>query len=361
MHTSDRLAFNETLSQGVALRSPHGNFEALVQSDGNFVVYLRTLKDLKALWATNTNGKSEGPYSLINQSDGNLVLYDKHTKPLWASNTVGKNTGATKLLMQTDGNLVLYDSKETVLWASNSVTEFKGTKYHGKDRIAMHGRIIDGLSITSSNGSYKAVVQGDGNFVLYHGTKALWASGTNGKGSGCSLDVQEDNNLVLYDSKGHALWATSTNGKGSSPAWLLAQDDGNLVLYDGNDKPLWASNTVQVADRVATNGVLHQGHSISSPNKHYKLLMQADGNLVLYKHDTQAIWATNTDGKGSAPYRVLNQSDGNFVVYDHHDKALWASNTNGKSTNQFVALQDDGNLVMYSGSTALWASNTNGK
>jgi len=329
-----------------------------VQSDGNFVVYMRTLKDTRALWASNTGGQGHGPYKLINQADGNLVLYDKE-KALWATATNGKNEGATTLVMQQDGNLVLYDSK-TAIWASASNHEVKATKYHGKDRVALNERLVEGASITSSNGQFVTVVQADGNFVLYHGSKALWASNTGGKGSGASLEVQEDHNVVLYDSKGTALWASNTNGKGQAPVYLVQQDDGNLVLYDGHDKAVWASNTVQNTSELKVGGVLEQNGTLQSSNKHYRLIVQADGNLVVYKQDT-AIWASNTTGKGQAPYKLINQNDGNLVLYDHADKPHWATSTNGKSSNQHLSMQDDGNLVLYSGNHAIWASNTNGK
>jgi hypothetical protein len=51
------------------------------------------------------------------------------------------------------------------------------------------------------------------------------------------------------------------------------------------------------------------------------------------------------------------QVDGNLVVYDGARKALWASNTNKHPGSRLVA-QDDGNVVVYSGSTPLWSTNT---
>ncbi len=51
------------------------------------------------------------------------------------------------------------------------------------------------------------------------------------------------------------------------------QTDGNFVLYNFDGKPLWSSKT---------NG---QNNSF--------LIMQDDGNLVIYKPDT-AVWATMT-------------------------------------------------------------------
>lgn len=44
----------------------------------------------------------------------------------------------------------------------------------------------------------KAILQKDGNFVIYKGDKALWATGTEEK-HGTKLIMQTDGNLVLYD------------------------------------------------------------------------------------------------------------------------------------------------------------------
>ena len=95
-----------------------------------------------------------------------------------------------------------------------------------------------GQQITSNNGTFIAIMQHDGNFVLYEHGRPLWASNTVGRGTRCIM--QSDGNLVVYDNQ-HPTWASNTHGKGGH--YLIVQNDGNLVLYDRHDKPLWASNT----------------------------------------------------------------------------------------------------------------------
>lgn len=51
------------------------------------------------------------------------------------------------------------------------------------------------------------------------------------------------------------------------------------------------------------------------------------------------------------------QGDGNVVVYDGSGRAHWSTNTHGNPGAQF-AIQDDGNLVVYAGGRAIWASST---
>ena len=54
----------------------------------------------------------------------------------------------------------------------------------------------------------------------------------------------------------------------------------------------------------------------------YKLVMQGDGNLVIYGKN-KAVWSTGTNERGTAPYKLVMQGDGNLVIYDKNGSALW--------------------------------------
>lgn len=103
--------------------------------------------------------------------------------------------------------------------------------------------------------------------------------------------------------------------------------------------------------QLNTNDVLVPGNNTT------KLIMQADGNLVLYRNDNSvALWSTSTWGKPVT--HAIMQSDGNFVLYDNSGKAYWATGT-WTDPGSHITLQDDGNLVLYGpNGGALWASNT---
>jgi nucleoid-associated protein YgaU len=68
----------------------------------------------------------------------------------------------------------------------------------------------------------------------------------------------------------------------------------------------------------------------------------------------QSVWATDTNGQDVQRAEV--QEDGNFVLYTP-DKPVWASETAG-AANGLLLLQDDRNLVLYSGDDAKWSSET---
>jgi hypothetical protein len=104
--------------------------------------------------------------------------------------------------------------------------------------------------------------------------------------------------------------------------------------------------------------VLKSGGTLRSSRGH-RLVLQKDGNLVLYSARGKALWHTRTYGKGG--YRLVLQKDGNLVLYTSKNKALWNTRTYRKSVSN-LAIQSDGNLVLYSTSKrSLWASNTYGK
>jgi hypothetical protein len=70
--------------------------------------------------------------------------------------------------------------------------------------------------------------------------------------------------------------------------------------------------------------------------------MQSDGNLVL-KQGGVELWATGTWGNPGAS--LLMQTDGNLVIYTSAGAAIWDSATWGTAAN-VLSLNDDGNLVL---------------
>jgi len=106
------------------------------------------------------------------------------------------------------------------------------------------------------------------------------------------------------------------------------------------------------SDRLLKGQTLVAGKYLRSPNGKYKLAMQSDGNLVLYKSGTTiAIWSSGTYGKPVT--KCVMQADGNLVLYDKNNKAYWDTKTYMYSGGFFV-VQNDGNLVVYQNGTARW-------
>lgn len=95
-----------------------------------------------------------------------------------------------------------------------------------------------------------------------------------------------------------------------------------------------------------------------SPGKNFVLIMQGDGNLVLYKGSGpknlgQPIWNTQTSIDGNIESFLAMQEDGNLVVYRGTPQSnkghVWNAGSVVGRGHYYLALQDDGNLVVYRG------------
>jgi len=190
-------------------------------------------------------------------------------------------------------------------------------------------------------------LQSDGNLVLYSTFGAKWSTSTVGT-KPSKLKMQSDGNLVLYDETGKALWHTRTY---SNPgATFKLQTDGNMVVYASGGTALWSSRTVEnpnllaiVSPTLYDRKILRVGQQLETPDRKYRLILQYDGNLVLYS-ENRALWHTRTYTKQSN-YLIM-QNDGNLVLYDKDSNALWNSKTRGSGYSR-LSLQMDGNLVLY--------------
>ena len=89
------------------------------------------------------------------------------------------------------------------------------------------------------------------------------------------------------------------------------QDDGNLVVYKWH--PIWASNTWN--------------------QRGFRILLQQDGNLVMYTKENQyfgerPIWNTKSYSHGAnRRMRLTMTNDGNLVL-DNNGQEVWSSEKN---------------------------------
>ncbi|NCU30781.1 hypothetical protein EOM57_03160 [Candidatus Saccharibacteria bacterium] len=176
-----------------------------------------------------------------------------------------------------------------------------------------------------------------------------------------SLVLEENGNLVYYSSL-RKVWASNTVG--SDVDRLIMQPDGNLVLYSNTDIALWYSGSFTDTGNV-------------------RLVIQSDGNMVVYD-DQSAIWSigyinnpnlystvsTKMSSSRMFPLQVIEtadrkyqltlQPDGNLVLYNN-SKPIWSTMTIGNNPAKYLQLQPDGNLVLYDkNNLPLWSSKTEG-
>ncbi len=112
---------------------------------------------------------------------------------------------------------------------------------HGPiDTLSSGTRLLSGQWLTSANGRYRLLYQSDGNLVLYDDVDrtAPWASNTGGTSAGQAI-MQSDGNFVVYNAQVVGLWGSGTAGNAN--ARLLLQNDGNLVVYRADGQPAWGA------------------------------------------------------------------------------------------------------------------------
>ncbi len=408
------LTTGQYLGVGDYLVSDNGQFYAIMQSDGNFVLYRGSgPRDNQGyIWSISQTSLPTGQYFAIMQGDGNFVVYHG-TGPsdnqgyIWSISHTSLPTGQYFAIMQSDGNFVVYQGSDpahqgapiwatNTFWVSHRVTT--GNILTADDWMGTNDYLL------SSNQLFAACMQDDGDFVISYTTystsptvrprpdtsRPLWlasiymqllqrdpfwsASSTTRSQEGPYIAVyKEDGYFILHHgpASGEEKDLTSYWSAGSQiqnvPLQATMQDDGNFVLYHGSAsgqmQSYWATNTNRAANRVTGRSFLLSGEELDaqdclvSSNGLYFALMQADGDFVLH-HTTDAV---NSTPDTARPYHVVcsaggdfvtMQTDGNFVLYYRAThNPLWATNTAHSAQGQYIAvLHDTGNFAIYSGS-----------
>jgi len=90
-------------------------------------------------------------------------------------------------------------------------------------------------------------------------------------------------------------------------------------------------------------------------NLNHELIWQSDGDLVLYDASRQAIWRSNTEGRGT---ELCFQSGGNLLITDSSSSTIFSTGT-GNGGRQLI-LDNSCNLkILSSSASTLYQTNTN--
>ncbi|KAF4982279.1 hypothetical protein FZEAL_2065 [Fusarium zealandicum] len=102
---------------------------------------------------------------------------------------------------------------------------------------------------------------------------------------------------------------------------------------------------------------LKPGQSLWSQDGSVEFKMQQDGKIAVY-------WGGQCRYQNTAQQRqdikgIVMQDDGNLVMYDNNSNATWQTDTAaGKGDSTVIcAVQNDGNVILYKG-TPIWSSET---
>jgi len=159
---------------------------------------------------------------------------------------------------------------------------------------------------------------------------------------------------------------------------LVVQDDRNVVILNGLGEVTWSTGTalpyvppqplIRITDTLQMNQVLNSGESLYSSDGGTIVTLEPqcfisvrnrkiNNNIV----KTFPFIGTNTSINSSkSPCRLVMQSDGNLVLYSATNTAVWNSQSAVAIGGPFTfVVQNDGNVVVYAGPTALWSGQTN--
>ena len=311
------------------------------------------------------NGYTYGHAGIINTIDSNGTLHIKNQNADLDSSVYissGSLSSGNATYSMAVGTWTGY-SVQAIIHHPNTATwgGVGSATYSGGHSMASGTTLLPNYYLTSANVQHALVFQTDSNLVLYSGNgTVLWQSGTGGQNAN-RLVMQTDGNLVMYRANNSVVWQSGTGGHSGSYANL--QSDGNFVVRDSGTAYWWTGTgghpnlTYFGSDRLngTTGQQIIQNQYIRSADGRYALLLQTDGNAVLYGPGYHVLWQTHT----TAGDHFTMQTDGNLVLYAIN-VARWQSGTSGNNT--YAVLQTDGNFVVYSSTNyPLWYSGTNGQ
>jgi hypothetical protein len=224
------------------------------------------------------------------------------------------------------------------------------------------------VSVWSSNTS------GQGNTAVLTNTGSLQVLNSSGQAVYSSPGVNEPSNYLgcYNDSGSRTLPSYLGNGKTYSTCNSAAQSgkytffglqntqpDGTSECWVGNDQSkamsLGKASNCKISNNISVGaGWSNAIYSTSNPQSNYFLIIQSDGNMVIYRgtgpNDNQGgIWSTGTNGK---------QQDANPSAVSSKSKygQNWMSSSSTLAPGDFIGsddgklqliMQTDGNLVLY--------------
>jgi len=207
------------------------------------------------------------------------------------------------------------------------------------------------------------------------GALQLWENNGYARGSGAT-----PNQIFIVTKNRNGTYRIQSKDPKAKGACLDA--DGYTQNKNGGKVQMWQyiNNLNQAWKLISSNPVssntlnagktLKAGERLTSKNGKYILQMQEnDGNLCVYRFSNGKrggfVWGSMKYGFKNA--RLIMQTDGNLVVYDGNNKAKWSSKTHPYNNAKFrnpslrpvkLVLENNGKLNLYNNkNVVVWSSN----
>jgi ribosomal protein L24E len=171
-------------------------------------------------------------------------------------------------------------------------------------QIGVNVTLRSGDAVRSADSKTLLVQQSNGNLVVIRDGRTVWTTGV--VRAGATTVMQSDGNLVTYQG-GVARWSSKTNGKGATR--LVVQNDGNVVLYTSANRAVWATNTVRPAPQppAASGSVVQKAQSWVAAKVPYSQSRAHTNQYGSYRADCSGLvsmaWGLSPTGL-SAPTTV---------------------------------------------------------
>jgi hypothetical protein len=295
----------------------------------------------KALWASNTNGqtgntailKNTGTLSVLN-SNGQSI-FNTNSSRAQPSNYLGcYGDGPNRAMPLFNRGSQQYNLQQCQQIAQQTGSNYFGLQNSTSGRTAQCALSND-ISKTTSYGVAKNCTKiGDGSWSGGGWSNAVY--NTNTPDSNYFLILQDDGNLCIYrgtspsDNQGY-IWCSMTNGK-------QQQSNPNFAAVNGKYGKNW----------ISQGSTLAAGDFVGSTNGNMALIMQGDGNLVLYTFTNVSNCTKMTDGNtgggvgANALYNILNtgfpSNIGKLAYIDQNAELHPYPSTNAKYSNYYTKI-----------------------
>lgn len=349
---------NNLLAVNQILKSKNKFWELVISEASSLLIKYKNDLVSNILYPNQISTQSKKLKHLKLENDSKLALYDDENNILQTYTADCElSQGPYSLIIDDHGNLVVSDSKlescEVKISQENvfrlSTDSINGLVYGSKNRLVSKNKKWF-LGTRKIKNHY--------NFGLFKGNQIETVL-YNKTGKPEILILENDGNLVLYgEGTSNKLWSSNTAEPTLMGAYNLElSDDGILTLKNKLDCEIWrfgGSNVrnkiVLSSDEYLVNGerlrsdngkweiVLSEGHRLtlinenqtideiySEPTKRFcSLRLSSNGLLALYDNSNLQLWSNNIQAdESSGPYKLILTNNGELQVTDYEESGIY--------------------------------------
>ncbi|MBV9822701.1 MAG: hypothetical protein JO144_10720 [Actinobacteria bacterium] len=222
--------------------------------------FIATTQNGSAAWSVTIDDRTGGPLTIGTYETADDAFHGVRLLVTGEARGCGSSTGTVtvkQVSFDADHEPTAFDATFTQTCRNSTGASLTGeiayrattTPVAATGPFILHSgqALYAGSAISNSNAAayaYQLAVTTAGRAVVTDSAgKTLWATPATAIAARDRLAVKTAGNLALVTSAGSVLWTTASSGTAGN--LLVLQSDGNLVLYDSGYRPIWASRTPQ--------------------------------------------------------------------------------------------------------------------